>query len=109
MKRIPISVVPEMDHQSVSAIDIRVVVDDPEWQELRKSFLGTWKKTPEANVEALWSYLWKDLGDPLRWRRVHNYVTGSAFRMGVIAHHEVDEILEFVRSVRSVGQRPKCQ
>jgi hypothetical protein len=109
MNEIPLSLVPQMDHQAISAIDIRIVVDDPEWQALRKSFLGTWKASPSTNVNQLCSYLLKGLGDPYRWRRVHNYLTGSAFRLGVISHPEIDRLRELVREVRNVNPRPKCQ
>jgi len=86
--------------REIYKMDIRKVVDDPEWQALRKSFLGTWKHTPAENVVALWDYIQVDPSDPARWRRVHNYVTGTAFRLGTISHPDIDELLVWVRKYR---------
>jgi hypothetical protein len=85
--------------EEVSKMDIREVVNDPEWQELRKSFIGTWKKTPEENVKKLREYL-GDFSDPLKLRRVLNYTTGSGFRMKMITHPEIDKLREEVKKAR---------
>lgn len=73
-------------------IPIKQVVDDPEWQALRRSLVGTWKRTADANVERLASYL-GDGSDPLRVRRIVNYLTGSAFRIGVISSPAISALL----------------
>jgi len=80
-------------------LSIQEVVRDPEWQALRESMVGTWKKSPEENVRRLREYLgpWTD---PFRLRRVHNYLTGSGFRIGVISHPSISCLLEEVRLAR---------
>lgn len=81
--------------------DIREIVSDPEWQALRKSFVGTWKHTPEANVTRLREYLYATQPvEYLRYRRVYNYLTGSAFRIGVISHAAITALLDEVRAMR---------
>lgn len=85
--------------ESYLKMDIRKVVDLDEWQSLRRSFLGTWKKTPEANIRELRAFLGptEHSGDR-RLRIVYNYLTGSGFRMGVIKHSSIDELLKEVRN-----------
>jgi len=73
-------------------IPMKKIVDDKEWQTLRKSFVGTWKEKPVENVKKLRAYLNKDPKDSFRWVRVFNYLTGSAFRMGVISHPEITKL-----------------
>jgi hypothetical protein len=80
-------------------MDIRQVVADPEWQALRASFVGTWMKTPVENIEKLREYL-GDFSDPLKLRRVHNYLTGTAFRIRLISHPAIDHLLLHVREAR---------
>jgi hypothetical protein len=76
--------------------DIRDVVADPEWQALRASFLGTWKRTPAENVRVLRAYV-GPMTDSARVRRVLNYLTGSGFRHGAIRHPDIDALLYEVR------------
>lgn len=66
-------------------------MNDPEWQELRKSFLGTWKHSPVQNIHKLREYL-GDFTDYLKLRRVLNYLTGSGFRSGKIKHSKINEL-----------------
>jgi len=81
-------------------MDIREVVNDPQWQELRGSFVGTWMKEESGNVIKLRNYL-GDFNDPLKLRRVHNYLTGSGFRMGKIGQSkECQSLLIRVRQER---------
>jgi len=82
----------------VRSLDIRDVVKDKEWQSLRRSFVGTWKVQPVKNTAILRDYL-GDWSCPYRIRRVYNYLTGSAFRIGLISHEAVDSLLEEIRSV----------
>ena len=79
--------------------DIRTVVDDPEWQNLRASLVGTWKRSPQLNCTRLRKYL-GDMKDGLRLRRVHNYLTGSGFRTRQISHPDIDQLLKEVRVAR---------
>lgn len=78
---------------------IQHVVNDPEWQALRTSLLGTWKGYPERNVAKLRAYL-NDFSDPLRLRRVLNYLTGTGFRLGKIFHPDIDALREEIRGRR---------
>lgn len=80
----------------VKAMDIEDVVNDKEWQKLRQSFVGTWTKTPEKNVSKLRRYLY-EMKDPLRVRRVLNYLTGTGFRSGTISHPSITKLLNEVR------------
>lgn len=79
-------------------LDITLVVADPEWQALRASLVGTWKATPAGNVARLADYL-GDGTDPLKVRRLLNYLTGSVFRSGTIRHPDVDKLLARVRGL----------
>lgn len=81
----------------MNKLTIQQIVDDPEWQALRGSFVGTWKKTPTENVTRLREYL-GPMTEWIRLRRVLNYLTGSGFRMKVIDHPEIDKLLNEVRT-----------
>lgn len=84
-------------------MDIKEIVNDPEWQTIRGAFVGTWKKTPVENIAVLRAYLYGTSPvEYLRWRRVYNYLTGSAFRMGVITHPAITELLTEVRALKPV-------
>ena len=81
--------------------NIQKIVDDPAWQALRRSFVGTWKHTPAANVKKLRKYL--RTGRTIKYRRfrqVYNYLTGSGFRIGVISHPSIDKLLAEVREIK---------
>jgi hypothetical protein len=80
-------------------MNIKEIVNDVEWQALRQSFIGMWKKQPAANVQKLIIYL-KDRTDPLRVRRVHNYLTGSGFRLRIISDPSIDQLLNELRAVK---------
>ena len=83
-------------------MNIKEIVNDQEWQLIRKSFLGTWKRTPAENIIKLRDYL--DGADCfnylLRHRRIHNYLTGSGFRLGVISHPAIDLFLSELRAAK---------
>ena len=68
--------------KKVKGTDIKKVVDDPEWQEIRKSLIGNWKSNHKQNVATLRSYFEKNKRDPLAVRRVINVLTGSVHRVG---------------------------
>lgn len=78
---------------NIKKLTIQELVKDPEWQKLRQSMVGTWKKTPEKNCMMLRGYL-KDISkSPTnKLRIVKNYLTGSGFRIGIIQHHCIDKL-----------------
>jgi len=87
-------------------VPMKEIVNDKEWQTLRKSFEGTWKNNPKENVKKLRAYLNVDPDDSFRWVRVFNYLTGTAFRIGVISHPEITKLrtevkvkLEYFRKI----------
>lgn len=86
-----------MSASEVRSMDIREVVKDQEWQAIRRSFLLTWKRKPVENCAVLREYLDRDPSNALKIRRVLNYLTGSAFRIGTISHPSIDELLRDVR------------
>lgn len=83
--------------KEVKALDIKVVVADPEWQKIRSSLVGAWKTNSSKNVKILKDYVGK-MDDPFKVRRVLNYLTGSAFRMGIINSDEIENLRSAVRS-----------
>lgn len=87
-----------MGIKEVRSMDIRDVVRDAEWQALRGSFVGTWKRTPNENVLKLRAYL-GDMKDPMKLRRVLNYLTGSAFRIGIIDGPSISKLRDEVRAI----------
>jgi hypothetical protein len=74
-------------------INNRQLFSDGEWQELRKSFLKTWNKTPDENIKRLRVYL-GDFTDKLRILRVRNYLNGDGFKPGIIEYAIVDKLKE---------------
>ncbi len=68
--------------QEVKAMNIKKVVDDPEWQVLRKSLVGNWKNNHIHNVNNLRAYFDKYPECPLATRRLVNVLTGSVHRVG---------------------------
>jgi hypothetical protein len=81
--------------------NIQQLVKDPEWQKLRKSLVGTWKDTPADNVQKLRDYLGpKPWTDAVKLRIVHNYLTGSGFRIGVISHPDITNLRNQVIKAR---------
>ena len=72
---------------------MKELVDRKDWQDLRKSLVGTWNKTPEENVKKLRKFL----GDIEKCENeklliVFNYLTGSGFRTGKINHPDIDKL-----------------
>lgn len=68
--------------QEVKAMNIKKVVDDAEWQALRKSLIGNWVNNHEENVKNLRAYYDKYPECPLATRRLINVLTGSVHRVG---------------------------
>jgi len=77
-------------------IPIKEVVNNTEWQILRKSFIGTWMENKEENVHKLIIYL-GDFSDPIKNRRVLNYLTGSAFRIGIIKSELITQLVKDIK------------
>ena len=84
--------------KQVRAQNIKIVVAEPEWQDIRAGFVGTWKDKEQAvkNVNRLRSYL-GSMKNPLKVRRALNYLTSSAFRIGIISSKEISELRDEVR------------
>jgi len=84
--------------KEVRAQNIKIVVAEPEWQDIRAEFVGTWKDKEQSkkNVLRLRRYL-GSMKDPLKVRRALNYLTCSAFRIGIISSDEITQLREEVR------------
>lgn len=82
--------------REVKALDIKIVVADPEWQKIRSDLKGSWKSNMVGNIKILRDYV-GDLSDPFKVRRVLNYVTGSAFRMGIIQSDHLDKFRKIIQ------------
>ena len=80
--------------------NIQDIVDNQEWQALRESMVGTWKKNPKKNVQRLTQYL-GDFTDQDSVIRVYNYLTGSAFRMGIIEDPSITRLLSKVKVIHT--------
>lgn len=82
----------------VLKMNIQDIVKIQEWQTLRTYFVGKWKVQPEKNLQML-----KDFAGDLsklsnrRLRIVQNYVTGSAFRIGIISNNDIQKFTDDVR------------
>jgi hypothetical protein len=66
--------------RDVKSMHIKQVVDDPEWQVVRKSLIGNWVNNHKENVKALRAYWNKDKENPLVVRRILNVLVGSVHR-----------------------------
>ena len=74
------------------------IVKLPEWQKLRKSLVGTWKKTPEENVKKFRKFIGpKPWTNKRKLRIMLNYLTGSAFRIGIISSPSITKLLNDVK------------
>ena len=66
---------------------MKSLVNNPEWQAIRKSLLGQWSKKPTWCCAKLRSYLGSIQGaSEDKLRIVMNYLTGTGFRTGTIKH-----------------------
>lgn len=82
--------------------DIREIVAQKEWQDLRSSLVGTWKRTPDDNVRKLSEYLDSQKWDRYAVVRVLNYLTGTAFRIGAINTPRIESLRASVRAMHDV-------
>tara|TARA_R110000824_G_scaffold136056_1_gene299577 strand:+ start:1277 stop:1618 length:342 start_codon:yes stop_codon:yes gene_type:complete len=84
--------------KTVKAMNIKKVVDDHEWQILRKKLIGNWKNNHTYNVSLLKKYAKKYWNDPLAIRRVINVLTGSVHRVGwTKGQDETDALRSLIR------------
>lgn len=90
----------------VNGRDIRAIVAQPKWQALRASFVGTWKHTPDDNVVRLRQYLDEEGWQPDAVVRVLNYLTGTAFRIGLITSPAIEALRYEVRTVNERNRAP---
>jgi hypothetical protein len=84
-------------------MNIQEIVKLPRWQKLRQSLVGTWKHTPKENVKKLRKFMgpkpWKN---ERHLRIMSNYLTGSAFRIGIISHPTITKLYEEVKRSKSI-------
>jgi len=71
----------------MEAKPMKELVNNAEWQAVRKSLLGQWAEKPTWCCSRLRSYLGsiQDASDD-KLRIVMNYLTGTGFRTGTIKH-----------------------
>lgn len=89
----------------VRAMPIEQVVDDPEWQVIRKKMIGNWVRNSEFNISTLRAYLDETTtfgltgwDSPLHVRRVLNVLVGTVHRVGHTANQpETDRLRLDVR------------
>lgn len=79
---------------------IQDIVKLPEWQKLRASLVGTWKHTPQENVKRLKKFMGSKPWNKRKIRIMINYLTGSAFRIGIVQHPDITRLLNDVKRER---------
>ena len=88
----------QLSARDVHKMELSKVVDNVEWKALRKAMIGHWKDNPIRNVGILRGYL-DQKNDPLKVRRVQNYLSGTAFSIGKINHPDIDVLYAEVNGV----------
>jgi|TARA_B110000263_G_C15222632_1_gene470718 hypothetical protein len=84
--------------KEVKSMNIQDVVNDTEWQRLRKSLIGHWVHNHTHNVNSLKEYFINNFDDPLAIRRLVNVLTGSVHRVGhTKGQLETDQLRKEVR------------
>ena len=89
-----------MKAEKVRAMNIKEVVDNDEWQIVRKSLIGNWKNNHLKNVHTLREYFNSNYNDPLAIRRLVNVLTGSVHRVGHTFNQKETDIIRFDVRVR---------
>lgn len=84
--------------KQVKSMNIKEVVNDAEWQRIRKSLIGHWTKDYLRNVDTLRKYFNENYDDPLAIRRLVNVLTGSVHRTKKTAGQKETDLLR--RDVR---------
>lgn len=79
--------------------EIQELVKRNDWQNIRKSFLGTWKVHPESNILTLRNWLGDNIKETEtdKLKITLNYLTGSGFRTRMITHPDIDQLREEVK------------
>lgn len=87
---------------------ISEIVKDEEWQRVRKSLLGQWKKRPDWCVSQLRLYIGNiKTADEDKLRRVQNYLTGTSFRTGTISSRDNPSIPKLRAEISAEMKRRK--
>lgn len=82
----------------IKAMDIKKVVDDEQWQVIRKSLIGNWSRNHLVNVQTLRVYFEANKNNPQAVRQVLNVLTGSVHRTGKTKNQpETDALRRDVR------------
>jgi len=68
-------------------VSMKELVNRKDWQDIRKSLLGKWKSEPDKCCSKLRSFLGNIRStEDDKLRIIMNYLTSSAFRIGIISH-----------------------
>ena len=97
--------------REVKGTNIKVVVDDPEWQTLRLWLKGKWAIRGKECVQRMRNYFEVDKENPWRVRRLLNYLTCSGFRTGAIKEASAEVLREEVREAwhNLLGENATCR
>lgn len=98
---------PSIDVVIVQRTDIRDLVNNPEWQAVRKSLVGKWVRQHDQNVATLRAYLERHQWSPASVRRVYNVLTGTVHRVGHTAGQASTDALR--KEVRIRWYEMTCQ
>lgn len=72
---------------------MRQLVQNPKWQEVRRSLVGTWKEKPEWACDQLKKFIGQmSTTSKDKLRIVMNYLTGTGFRTGKIKHQCISSL-----------------
>jgi hypothetical protein len=89
---------------------ISELVKDPEWQKVRESLLEKWKTKPNWCIIQLKKYLGNiKTSDEKKLIIVLNYLTGSAFRTGIISSIDNPEISKLRGEISAELKRRKYE
>jgi hypothetical protein len=84
------------------------LVKDPEWQKVRESLVGQWKKRPDWCVSQLRTYLGPVHEAPEeKLLIVLNYLTGTGFRTGAISSRDNPKISKLRGEISAELKRRK--
>lgn len=78
---------------------IREIVKNEEWQRVRRSLIGQWKKRPMWCCQQLQHFLGSaSSASDDKLRILKNYLYSSGFRIGIIKHPCIDHLRSIVLS-----------
>jgi hypothetical protein len=78
---------------------IREIVKNQEWQRVRISLVGQWKKRPDWCCQQLQHFLGSaSSANDDKLRILKNYLYSSGFRIGIIKHPCIDHLRSIVLS-----------